>query len=230
MPPPQGEPAVVISMLMNTSVAEASIQPPPRRQRRGVQRLQALMAAGRRMLNDRSLEELSIVELCREVDATTGAFYNQFDSKAAFFRALQRSVCDQRARQFDAFMADVQAQQIAPAEMVARLVRNFVEHVRQDGGVIRASLLHVRTDEDWWAPFRQLGAHHKQLLGAWLVPRLPQLKASQRQLRVDFAHQALSGAIVHTLLNRPGTLGLADEALIRELTRLVRSYLELPTD
>lgn len=42
--------------------------------------------------------------------------------------------------------------------MVAGLVRNYVEHMWLDGGVIRASLLHVRTGEDWWAAFRELGA------------------------------------------------------------------------
>lgn len=179
------------------------------------------------MLNERSLEELSIGDLCREVDATTGAFYNQFESKAVFFHAVQQSVCEQRKQDFAEFMADVEAQELDPGEMVARLVRNYVEHMRLDGGVIRASLLHVRTGEDWWATFRELGAHHKQLLTAWLLPRLTHIKPSQRQLRIDFAHQALSGTIVHTILNRPGTLGLNDEAFIREVIRLVQGYLEL---
>lgn len=179
------------------------------------------------MLNERSLEELSIGDLCREVDATTGAFYNQFESKAVFFYAVQQSVCEQRKQDFAVFMANVEAQELEPAEMVARLVRNYVEHMRLDGGVIRASLLHVRTGEDWWAAFRELGAHHKQLLAAWLLPRLKHIKPSQRALRIDFAHQALSGTIVHTILNRPGTLGLNDEAFIREVIRLVQGYLEL---
>ncbi len=201
---------------------------PPRRQKRGVERLEALVAAGKRMLGERSLEELSVSDLCREVDATTGAFYNQFESKDAFFRVVQTSVCEQRSREFEAFMREVQAQDLTPGEMVARLVRNYIEHMRQDGGVLRASLLHVRTEEDWWAPFRELGAHHRQVLEAWLLPRLPHIKVSQRALRIAFAHQALSGTIVHTILNRPGNLGLHDEAFVRELVRLVRSYLELP--
>jgi AcrR family transcriptional regulator len=214
---------------MKQDSGAAVAAPPPRRQRRGIERLEALLAAGRHMLNERSLEELSVSDLCREVDATTGSFYNQFDSKAAFFQALQHGVCAQRKREFETFMQEVEAQRLAPAEMVARLVRNFVEHMRQDGGVIRASLLHVRTGEDWWAAFRDLGAHHKRLLNAWLLPRLGHIKASQRQQRIAFAHQALSGTIVHTLLNRPGVLGLQDEAFIREVVRMVQNYLELPT-
>lgn len=212
---------------MENSDTNSTLQRPTRRQRRGVERLEALLAAARRMLNERSLEELSIGDLCREVDATTGAFYNQFESKAAFFHAVQHSVCEQRRQDFEAFMGEVHAQDLAPAEMVARLVRNYVEHMRLDGGVIRASLLHVRTGEDWWAAFRELGAHHKQLLSAWLLPRLPHIKPSQRQLRIDFAHQALSGTIVHTILNRPGALSLNDEAFVREVIRLVQGYLEV---
>lgn len=64
------------------------------------------------MLNERSLEELSIGDLCREVDATTGALYNQFESKAAFFHAVQQSVCEQRKQDFAVFMADVEAQEL----------------------------------------------------------------------------------------------------------------------
>ncbi len=213
------------------TVESANASPParsPRRQQRGVERVEALLAAGRRMLNERSLEELSIGDLCREVDATTGAFYSQFDGKDAFFEALQRSVCEQRMRQFEAFMAEVEAQGLAPAEMIARLVRNYVEHMRLDGGVVRASLLHVRTGADWWAAFRDLGAHHKALLNPWMLPRLTHIKPSLRQRRLDFAHQSLAGVIVHTLLNRPSGLGLNDEAFVREVVRLVQGYLELP--
>mgnify|MGYP003586067846 CR=1 FL=1 len=129
---------------MENSNSNPTLQRPARRQRRGVERLEALLAAARRMLNERSLEELSVGDLCREVDATTGAFYNQFESKAVFFHAVQHSVCEQRKQDFAAFMTQVEAQDFEPAEMVARLVRNYIEHMRLDGGVIRASLLHVR--------------------------------------------------------------------------------------
>lgn len=201
---------------------------PPRRQKRGLERLESLVAAGKRMLNERSLAELSIGDLCREVNATTGAFYNQFESKDDFFRVVQASVCEQRRSEFEAFMQEVQAQDPEPAEMVARLVRNYIEHMRQDGGVLRASLLNVRADADWWGPFRELGAHHRKMLEAWLAPKLTHIKRSERPMRIAFAHQALAGTIVHTILNRPGTLGLHDEAFVRELVRLVQGYLELP--
>jgi hypothetical protein len=42
---------------------------------------------------------------------------------------------------------------------------------------------------------------------------------------VLFAYQAMAGTLVHAVLNNPGPLKLEDEALKRELIRMIRAYL-----
>ena len=60
----------------------------PSRQKRSRETTAALLKAGADMLKGRSLDELSIEDLCAEVDATVGAFYSRFDSKEVYFGAL----------------------------------------------------------------------------------------------------------------------------------------------
>jgi AcrR family transcriptional regulator len=60
----------------------------PTRQRRSQETTVALLEAAAVMLRERSLDELSIEDLCNRVGVTIGAFYGRFESKDAFFNAL----------------------------------------------------------------------------------------------------------------------------------------------
>src|SRR6202790_2508272 len=60
----------------------------PTQQRRSQETTVALLEAAAAMLRERSLDELSIEDLCRRVGVTIGAFYGRFESKDAFFSAL----------------------------------------------------------------------------------------------------------------------------------------------
>src|SRR5258708_16818333 len=60
----------------------------PTQQRRSQETTIALLEAAAAMLRERSLDELSIEDLCKRVGVTIGAFYGRFESKDAFFTAL----------------------------------------------------------------------------------------------------------------------------------------------
>src|SRR4030088_57659 len=60
----------------------------PTQQRRSQETTVALLEAAAAMLRERSLDELSIEDLCKRVGVTIGAFYGRFESKDAFFSAL----------------------------------------------------------------------------------------------------------------------------------------------
>ncbi len=60
----------------------------PTRQRRSQETTVALLEAAAVMLRERSLDELSIEDLCDRVGVTIGAFYGRFEGKDAFFNAL----------------------------------------------------------------------------------------------------------------------------------------------
>lgn len=72
----------------DTDASMARIAP---RYSRGL-RTTLLLEAGRRLLRERTLEQVSIQEICAQAGVTTGAFYSRFEGKDSYFRALQALV------------------------------------------------------------------------------------------------------------------------------------------
>lgn len=196
-----------------------------RRRVRSQKTVEALVAAAREMLVEKSFHELSVVDLCASIGMTTGAFYNAFKGKGEFFKALQQQACAERMKDMDGLLRAIDNEHLSLEDICLRLVRQIVVNARKDTGILRASLLPDRTGEDLWAPFREMGARYKNALVLHLVPHLQALPAKQRDLRVRFANQAIAALVVHTVLNRPGPLDIADEAFIVQTSRMVFNYL-----
>jgi AcrR family transcriptional regulator len=200
----------------------------PRRRERSLKTIEALVGAARDMLLHKSVQELSINDLCASIGMTTGAFYNAFDGKDAFFKALQRQACDERMEEFEALLSAISNERLTLAQICERMVRQVVLHARRDAGLLRASLLHKRGDDDSWEPFRELGNRYKDALARHLAPHLSGLPPRTRNLRVRFANQTLHALVVQTVLNDPGPLGFEHDAFIDETTRMMVCYLESP--
>lgn len=179
-----------------------------------------LVATGRGMLDGMSLDTLSISSLCAAANCTVGAFYSRFDSKEAFFAAMQFVICRER----DTEMAQLvlRAQGWPLPRLCVALIDDLVGWYRRNKGVLRASLQHARHGESAWSPIRQLGTEHKAI---WVGLLAPLLTGRNRRSRVLFANQIVNGALVHMLLNDPGPVRLADDALSRELVRVLAAYL-----
>lgn len=195
----------------------------PTRQQRSLRNALAMLDAGRALLQNRSLEDLSIEAVCQAAGTTVGAFYGRFEHKQAFFVTLQRIqtlrsqvVIGDLVRRHAADSAGLDA---LCEEMVSITVRNF----RANQGVLRASLQH--TKEGMWDLFKESGNRYRAVLEKQLAPHLGAHRPAVRRLRILFAYQALAGVLVHATLNNPGPLGLDDHQLIPELVRLVRAYL-----
>ncbi len=199
----------------------------PRRRQRSMATVQALNAAAREVLKEKSIHALSISELCARIGMTTGAFYSSFDSKEAFFESLQRSACDARVSEFDALLAGIEEEDLTLDQICEHFVRYLVTHARNDHGLLRASMLHTpQGGGDHWEPFRELGTRYKEALVLQLAPHLKRLAPRERNLRIRFANQAIFSLIVHAVLNRPGPLLLEHEAFIVESTRMLCAYFD----
>jgi len=195
----------------------------PSRQKRSASTAAALIEAGRKLLHDRSLEDLSIEAVCANAQTTVGAFYGRFEDKQHFFQTLQRvqtmrteqSIRDfvarhpQGASSLDALCLDI----------VDEAIRNF----RSNLGVMRASLQHSK--EGMWEVIKKSGDRYRVILVELLSPYLSAVPPDVRRLRILFAYQALAGVLVHAVLNNPGPLALEDDQIRDELFRLVKAYL-----
>jgi len=198
----------------------------PSRQERGMRAALAMLDSGAILLRDRSLDELSIEAVCRQANATVGAFYARFDSKRAYFLSIERVICLRARMRLEELSEYLERTPPSLERFCDELVRHSVLGFRSNAGVFRAALLH--SHENMWTLLQRAGDDYRRILGERLAPLLTHVPKAQRAARVQFGFTALIGTMVHILLNAPGPLSLADEALEHELARLVTCYLRAP--
>jgi AcrR family transcriptional regulator len=195
----------------------------PAQQSRSARTAAALIEAGRHLLREKSLEDLSIELVCDSAQTTVGAFYGRFESKQDFFVTMQRVQTMQTEQSIQAFIERHPAGASSIDALCADIVHETVNNFRTNLGVMRASLQHSR--EGMWQVIKESGDRYRAMLVQLLAPYLTHLKPRERERRILFAYQALAGVLVHVVLNNPGPLRLGDAAIEDELLRLVRSYL-----
>ncbi|MBI5278826.1 MAG: TetR/AcrR family transcriptional regulator [Burkholderiales bacterium] len=195
----------------------------PSRQRRSASTAAALIEAGRRLLHDRSLEDLSIEALCADARTTVGAFYGRFENKQHFFVTLQRVQTMRTEQAIREFVARHPPNRSSIDALCRDIVDETIGNFRSNLGVMRASLQHSK--EGMWEVIRKSGDRYRVMLVELLGPYLTRLPPAQRRLRILFAYQALAGVLVQAVLNNPGPLSLEDDQIRDELFRLVKAYL-----
>lgn len=198
----------------------------PTQQARSLRTALAMIEAGRHLLRDRSLEDLSVEMVCRAAGTTVGAFYGRFENKHAFFLTMERVQTIHSERIFSDFSRKHKSRSSSLDDLCLDMVSLTVNGFRSNLGVLRAALQH--TQEGMWDLFKASGDRYRVELIARLSPHLAHLPPKERKLRVLFAYQMLAGTLVHATLNNPGPLAFEDKALIMELTRMVKAYLRAP--
>ena len=195
----------------------------PSRQKRSASTAAALIEAGRRLLHDRSLEDLSIEAICAGAKTTVGAFYGRFENKEHFFLTLQRVQTMRTEQSIRDFVARHPKGASSIDALCLDIVDEAIGNFRSNLGVMRASLQHSK--EGMWEVIKKSGDRYRVILVELLSPYLSSVPPSERRLRILFAYQALAGVLVHAVLINPGPLALEDDQIRDELFRLVKAYL-----
>jgi len=195
----------------------------PSRQKRSASTAAALIDAGRKLLHDRSLEDLSIEAVCASAKTTVGAFYGRFEDKQHFFLTLQRVQTMRTEQSIRDFVARHPPGASSLDALCLDIVDEAIGNFRSNLGVMRASLQHSK--EGMWEVIKKSGDRYRVILVELLSPYLSSVPPGERRLRILFAYQALAGVLVHAVLNNPGPLALEDDQIRDELFRLVKAYL-----
>lgn len=198
----------------------------PTQQARSLRTALAMVEAGRHLLRDRSLEDLSVEMVCRAAGTTVGAFYGRFENKHAFFVTMERIQTIHSEAIFAHFSRRHKGSPSSLDELCQDMVGLTVNGFRSNLGVLRAALQHTR--EGMWELFKTSGDRYRVELIARISPHLTHLPPKERKLRILFAYQTLAGTLVHAALNNPGPLSFEDDALVIELGRMVKAYLKAP--
>jgi len=186
----------------------------------------AMLAAGRALLASNDFGSLTIADIAASAGVSVGSFYGRFRDKEAFFAVLVQELFEDSALQVNETF--LMARDRGSEEIVSDMVNFLTEFYRRHQGVIRAILKHASNRPDSWSPAKRGGARLKDTMVVTLGPQLGHIADSQREFRIRFAMHLLFGALVHTVLNDPGPIKLADRKLEQELKRAFCAYLEIP--
>ncbi|MFC4520847.1 TetR/AcrR family transcriptional regulator [Cupriavidus pinatubonensis] len=197
---------------------------PPRYGRAG-RTTEALLQAGRELLRERPLDSITNQEICAAAHVTTGAFYGRFQSKQAFFEALQAVMAEDIDTRMAACLAMVEASdgdlQAGVRALLSEVRRGALRHQ----GVLRATIMEINGKA--WQGVKQRRAGFVEravpVLEALYAEGQGDPDALRRRIRIAF--QFAIGSIINAILNNPGPLRLSSAEFDEELTRAFCAYL-----
>jgi AcrR family transcriptional regulator len=184
------------------------------KQERGHITYDALIEAGFKLLAERDIEDISILELSRVAGYSVGAFYARFRSKDEFFDALIERHLERRTATQKHLVETLSRKALVP-----ELVSNIVDYYWDHHVFWRAVLRRTLRDPALWQPFR---LHFDENL-ARFIGRIEQeirrtLTAAEAR-SITFAFQTLMGTINISIINQPGPVFIGQDLFKEELTR-----------
>jgi AcrR family transcriptional regulator len=186
----------------------------PAKQARSRATRDALIEAGRRLVEEKDFDALAVAEIAAAARCSVGAFYFRFVDKDGFFRALLEDMLTDGT-------APLNALHRAPAEQfVAQVVTLTVQWYRRRRGLLRAAIRRSMSEPKIWQPLQQRGHAVADMLVQHLAKPGAEHAALERRIR--FALQVLYGTLNNTILLAPGPLQLGDKDFEAELLQVFR--------
>ena len=189
----------------------------PTQQRRSQETTVALLEAAAVMLRERSLDELSIEDLCKCVGVTIGAFYGRFESKDAFFSALMSLAARKALAAVRAAVADEDNLGTGLEEACRRVVEVAVGVVRHNVGVVRAASQYESIYPERWGTIRATGGAMFDLATPLLLARMGRGRIAAKTRSIGFAFQMMFGTLVNAVLHKPKLVSLDEPEMVDRL-------------
>jgi AcrR family transcriptional regulator len=190
------------------------------KQARSLQKHQALLQAGRRLLDTQDLASLSVAQLTRDAGMAVGSFYSRFDDKDAWLAELLRVTGDAVLADTQGLLGSKRWLQATNARKVGLVVQHIVGIHREHCGILRAALSDPTRSHAHWAPTHAYGRRIGDVVHASLQAHMHQVPAAQRRVRIGIALQIVYGTLVNAVLHDPGPIALSDRRMEQELTRV----------
>ena len=189
----------------------------PTQQRRSQETTVALLEAAAVMLRERSLDELSIEDLCKRVGVTVGAFYGRFENRDAFFSALMSLAATKALAAVRAAVADEDNPGTGLEEACRRIVEVAVNVVRRNVGVVRAASQYESIYPERWGTIRTTGSAMVDLAKPLLLARMGRGRVAAKERSIGFAFQMMFGTLINAVLHKPKLVSLDEPEMIDRL-------------
>lgn len=201
----------------------------PALQARSQATFNALIEAGRKVMEEKDFEEVTINEIARTAGVSVGAFYGRFANKEVFFAAIQEMTVEGVESDMRAMLADPKIKALSDVDFIAGLASFWVQIYRTHRGLYIASFKHARTRPGAWTPFKRLGRNIVSLVMQELEPRLQKLgkPRTERDIRIGF--QFVNGLLVNAVLNDPGPLTIQETEMEQRVAEFFCAYFGIPT-
>jgi AcrR family transcriptional regulator len=190
------------------------------KQSRSLLKHQALLQAGRRLLDTQDLATLSVAQLTRDAGMAVGSFYSRFEDKHAWFGELLRVTGEEVLQDTQALLAGARWQRADAEHKVLLIVRHVVALHRTHRGILRAAHFDSARSQLYWPQLHAYGQRIGDEVCRALDAQLRHVPAAQRRRRVGIALQLVFGTLINALLHDPGPLRLHDARMVRELSRV----------
>ena len=189
----------------------------PTQQRRSQETTVALLEAAAVMLRERSLDELSIEDLCKRVGVTIGAFYGRFENRDAFFSALMSLAATKALAAVRAAVADEDNPGTGLEEACRRIVEVAVNVVRRNVGVVRAASQYESIYPERWGTIRTTGSAMVDLAKPLLLARMGRGRVAAKERSIGFAFQMMFGTLINAVLHKPKLVSLDEPEMVDRL-------------
>lgn len=190
----------------------------PAEQKRSVELRDKFAAAGREVLLETRLADVSIPELAKAAKSSVGGFYSRFDSKDAFFEFLRMRMLNANVAIYaDALSPEKHAS--APRITISEAFVDVMVLVfsGQWRGVLREAYASIPERPENWAPMNARGQALREMVLKLYEPHF----AGDDQLpqRISIAVQLLFSALNNELMNPHLAHKLDDPTFRRFLTQ-----------
>jgi AcrR family transcriptional regulator len=200
------------------------------KQQRSEKALDRLLAAAEALLEEKSLDAISVADVARRAGVAVGGFYQRFESKEALLRVLHDRYEAERTRALGETLAPGRWQGRPLAERVHGFARALVDLFRRRRGVLRSFVLRHWSQPGSTDPvvLRRLDSLYRDA-AALFLERREEMHRPDPERAVRFALLSLVATCREAILfkgpSRPGGIALSDEELVEELTQSATRYL-----
>jgi AcrR family transcriptional regulator len=189
--------------------------------------MEALLDIGRRLIEERGIDDCSMSDVAEAAGSSIGSLYFRFGNRERFIsEVMQRQIRSAR-EDFERLIAGLNASAKAPDEVITSVTQWTVGVFGQNKGLLRAQLRRALENPQEWRPFQDFARYLVEET-ITVLERFTRLRVDPDwQLHVRIAMQILFGTLNNILINRPGPLDLDDRATAQELSKVVVRYLRL---
>lgn len=200
----------------------------PVRQQRSMARQQAILRAGRSLLQNVPFDTLRMEQIATEAGCSVGTLYQRFKDKDALLDVILEEVV--------AELDDLVTEELSPSRFKDLSAQVGIWHVvsvahgflHANQGLLRAITARQLRQPDAISVLQQAGARVVRVSFESLSECSDNFRETVEKRTYQFALQMVIGTLNNAIINRPGPYQIGDSALVDQLTLAVCRITGLP--